>query len=258
MRMKRMMIFAKRNLTETLRDVLSYIFCLGFPVVMIIVMSLVNASIPKEANMTIFRIDNLLGGIIVFGQTFLMLFTALRISIDRGKSFMMRMYATPMKPIQFIGGYIVPALMLEVVQVLVAILSALVIGGITKTTLLIPGLLLVLVTSLPSGLFFIAIGLLFGSLFNENAAPGLCSIIISLGSFLGCVWFDAEQTGGVLLKISKCLPFYYCTKSIRKTIAMEIGQSEFAFSLLVTVGSAAAVVFLASLAFRKKMRADLA
>lgn len=256
--MKKMIIFAKRNLTETLRDVLSYIFCLGLPMVMIVVMSLVNAGIPKEAGMTIFRIDNLLGGILVFGQTFLMLFTALRVAMDRGKSFIIRMYATPMKSISFIGGYILPALILEVAQVLISILTAVVIGWITKTPLSVPGLLAVLVTSLPSGLFFIAVGLLFGSLFNENAAPGLCSVIISLGSFLGCVWFDAEQTGGVMLKICKCLPFYYCTKGIRKTIAMEINSGEFGISMAVTVGSAALAVFLASLAFQKKMRADLA
>ena len=50
----------------------------------------------------------------------------------------------------------------------------------------------------------------FGSLFNDKAAPGVSSIIISLGSFLGGIWFDADATGGTMLDICKALPFYYC------------------------------------------------
>lgn len=108
--MNKTLIFAKRNLTETLRDTLSYIFCLGFPIVMLIIMTLVNESIPAEADMTIFRIDNLTGGIIIFGQTFVMLFTTLNVSKDRTGSFMIRMFATPMKSADFVVGYILPML----------------------------------------------------------------------------------------------------------------------------------------------------
>ena len=57
--MHKIKAFAIRNSKEILRDPLSYIFCLGFPLVMLVVMTLVNESIPAEAGMTIFRIDNL-------------------------------------------------------------------------------------------------------------------------------------------------------------------------------------------------------
>ena len=67
--------FAKRNIKEVLRDPLSYIFCLGFPIIMLIIMTFVNNSIPKEANMKIFNIEYLAPGIAVFGLTFIMLFT---------------------------------------------------------------------------------------------------------------------------------------------------------------------------------------
>ena len=68
---------------------------------------------------------------------------------------------------------------------------------------LLGGLLLSLPAALPSAVLFASLGLMFGTLFNEKAAPGLCSIIISLGSFLGSVWFDAEATGGVLLELTQ-------------------------------------------------------
>ena len=35
-------VFAKRTIKEILRDPLSYIFCLGFPLVMLIIMSIVD------------------------------------------------------------------------------------------------------------------------------------------------------------------------------------------------------------------------
>ena len=77
--MNRVLAFSGRNLKELLRDPLSYIFCLGFPLVMLVIMSIVNQSIPPEAGMTIFNIENLAGGIAMFGQSFIMLFTSLSV-----------------------------------------------------------------------------------------------------------------------------------------------------------------------------------
>ena len=44
----RAMTFASRNIKEILRDPLSYIFCLGLPIVMLIVMTIVDSSIPAS------------------------------------------------------------------------------------------------------------------------------------------------------------------------------------------------------------------
>ena len=249
--------FAKRNLTETLRDTLSYIFCLGFPIIMLIIMTLVNKSIPAEAEMTIFRIDNLAGGIIIFGQTFLMLFTAITVAKDRSGSFLIRMFATPMNAGDFIVGYILPMLLLSVCQALISFAAAFIISLIDDFSLNVFALLTATVTSIPSALFFISIGLLFGSLFNDKAAPGLCSIIISLGSFLGCIWFDAESTGGIMLRICKCLPFMYCTKSVRSAIALDFSADSFIFPLLIVSASALVIALLSALAFKSRMKADL-
>ena len=93
--MSKTIAFSGRNFKELVRDPLSYIFCLGFPLVMLVVMTLVNDSIPKETNMTIFRIDNLAGGIAVFGLTFVMLFVCLTVAKDRSGAFLMRLYSTP-------------------------------------------------------------------------------------------------------------------------------------------------------------------
>ncbi len=256
--MNRTLNFAKRNLTEISRDTLSYIFCIAFPIVMLMVMTLVNESIPKEAGMTIFRIDNLSGGIIVFGQTFVMLFTALTIAKDRSGSFLIRLFATPMKSSNFTNGYIIPMVIVAVAQAIISLVAALIISFIVGVKLKLPGLLLALAAMIPSAFMFIAIGLIFGTLFNEKAAPGLCSIIISLGSFLGGIWFDAEGAGGAIYKICKCLPFLYCTKTVRAAIHLDTSWTGFFLPLIIVTVSAILLSLVSIFCFRLKMKADLA
>lgn len=256
--MNRALNFSKRNLLEISRDTLSYIFCIAFPIVMLIVMTLVNSSIPKEAGMTIFRIDNLMGGIIIFGQTFVMLFTAITIAKDRSGSFLIRLFATPMKSSDFTYGYILPMILIAVVQALISSVAALIISLIVGVKLEISGILLTLAAMLPSAFMFVAFGLIFGTLFNEKAAPGVCSIIISLGSFVGGIWFDAEGAGGVLYKICRCLPFIYCTKTVRSAIKLDISWESFWLPLIIVSASAAVLSGLGILCFKKRMKADLA
>ncbi|MBR5420106.1 MAG: ABC transporter permease [Lachnospiraceae bacterium] len=254
--MKRTMEFAKRNLIELSRDVLSYIFCVAFPIVMLIVMSVVNESIPPQAGMTTFRIDNLSAGIIIFGHAFVMLFTAILVSTDKSTSFLMRLYSSPMKSSDFTNGYIIPMLLIALLQALSTIVASVVIAGISGYELKLPGLLLMLLTSLPSALMFISIGMIFGTLFNEKAAPGMCSVIISVGSFLGGIFFDAEGVGGVIYRICRCLPFIYCTKLSRSSVKLEFGKESFILPLVVVSAVAVVLMFLATSVFKSRMNAD--
>lgn len=251
----RTLAFASRNLKEIVRDPLSYVFCLGFPLVMLVVMTLVNDGIPAEANMTIFRIDNLAGGIAVFGLTFVMLFVCLSVSKDRSGAFLMRLYATPMRSGNFIAGYLLPSLLLALIQIMITFAASLVVSLIKGIDLNIVGLLLSSAALLPTVVMFISLGLLFGTLFSEKAAPGLCSVVISFASFLGGIWFDVDSTSGVLKKICGVLPFVHSVKTARLTAALDF--SELPAHLLITSAYALAATVLAIVVFRSKMKADL-
>jgi len=253
--MKNTMVFAKRNLLEVFRDPLSWIFCIAFPIVMLVIMSIVNSAIPKEG-MTLFRIDNLAGGIAIFGQMFVMLFTAIAVAKDRSGAFLTRLYSSPMKSSNFVFGYILPMLLTAVIQVIVSLIAAVVISFISDYSLSIGGLLFTVVAVVPSALMFSAIGFLFGALFNEKAAPGICSIIISLGAMVGGIWFDVEGVGGFMYKIGRCLPFLYATKLARAAITLDFGVKEFLIPLGVVVFAAIVLTVLASIVFNSKMRAD--
>ena len=255
--MKRAFAFTGRNIRELLRDPLGYIFCLGFPLIMLIIMTIVDRSIPPKANMTVFHIENLAPGVAVFGQMFIMLFTALNVSTDRSGTFLMRLYATPMTASDLTAGYIIPMVIISMVQAAITFTVAFIISVIVGSGLNIGGIFICMITLIPSALMFIGFGLIFGVLFNEKSAPGLCSIIISLGSFFGGIWFDAQGTGGVMLKISKCTPFFYCTKSARAAMALDFGADSFMIPLAIVVLCAVVLMSLSCFAFSKKMRTDL-
>ncbi|MBR3141823.1 MAG: hypothetical protein IKF09_01595, partial [Clostridiales bacterium] len=105
-------------------------------------------------------------------------------------------------------------------------------------------------------LMFSSIGFLFGTFFNDKAAPGICSIIISLGAMLGGIWFDVEGVGGFMYKLGRCLPFLYATKLARSAIDLEFGVKEFLLPLGVVVFAAFILTLIASIVFKGRMRAD--
>lgn len=245
-------VFASRNFKELVRDPLSWIFCLGFPIVMLIVMTLINKSIPPEAGMTLFRLESLAPGIAIFGLTFIMLFACLLISGDRGGAFLLRIFTSPMKSSEYILGYIIPLIVLAVGQFFITIIASLIMSLISGTGLSIPNMLFAVVTSVPSMIMFIGFGILFGTLFNKNAAPGLSSIIICLSGMMGGIWMDIDTMGGTLKDICAALPFYHSVKAARLAFSGDFSSSLSEAGIILIW--AAVVIAAAIIVFKKKMR----
>lgn len=212
-------IFAKRNFTEILRDPISYIFGAGFPIVMLIIMSIINGSIPEEAGVTIYNIENLSCGIAVFSLTFNMLCAALLVSKDRTGAFLQRLYSSPMRPADFIAGYALPLFAVAIIQIAVTFLSSGVIALITGETLSFGGVMLAILCLLPAAVTFVSLGIAFGFLLNEKAAPPACSILISAAGLLGGVWFDCKSVGGWFELFCRILPFLNATDAPRAALS---------------------------------------
>lgn len=250
----RTVVFSGRNLKELLRDPLSYIFCLGFPIIMLLIMTVVNKSIPPEAGMTVFRIDNLSGGIAVFGLSFVMLFAALLLSQDRTGAFLTRLYASPMKAWEFIGGYYLPIILLSVIQSVINFAASFVIAAVEDVEMNVGRVLLALLSLIPTAVMFIGFGLLFGSLFNSNAAPGLCSIIISAAGMLGGIWMDVESIGGGLRDVCLALPFYHSVRAVRSIMAGS--TAHLGTDMLVVMAYTLGAIILSVIVFRRNMVRD--
>ncbi|MBQ9080101.1 MAG: ABC transporter permease [Clostridia bacterium] len=253
--MKRAFVFAGRNIKELLRDPLSYIFCLGFPVVMLVIMTAINSIIPAGA-MDIFNIDKLAPGIAVFALSFVMLFAALSVSKDRSGAFLARLFSSPMRAADFILGYMLPLLAVALGQFAVTYICAAVIGAADGVTLPLGGVLLSCLTLIPTALFFVSAGLLFGTLLSDKAAPPCSSIIISLCGIMGGIWFDlgAIPRGNALAVICRIFPFSHATDAARSAISGDL--SDMWVHLAVTIAWAILSCAAAVLVFRMRMKSD--
>ena len=120
----RMMTFAKRCAKEILRDPINLGFGLGFPLVLLLLLSAMQANIPVN----LFEINTLTPGITVFGLSFMTLFSATLIAKDRESALLQRLYTTPLTGLDFILGYMLPILPIALVQTVICYIFAIPLG----------------------------------------------------------------------------------------------------------------------------------
>ena len=191
----RIILFTKRNIKEILRDPINLFFGLGFPLILLVLLSVINASIP-QANNPMFSIENLAPGLAMFGTAFMALFTGMLVSKDRASSFLMRLFASPMTSFDFILGYTLPMLVMSLEQAAITLLDYCVVGLELTVNLL----LAILVTMLTS-LLFVGFGLLFGSLLNDKAVGGICgALLTNVAGWLSGVFIPIDLIGGAFKK----------------------------------------------------------
>lgn len=162
-----------------------------------------------------------------------------------------------MKSADFVYRYILPMLIISILHIFISFSASFIISLINDIYINLSGLLMTLITIIPSAIMFISLKLLFSTVFSEKSAPGLCSVIISLDSFLSGIWFNAESTTGVILKICKLLPFHYYTKTARSSSSLSFRLDEFILPLIIITILGTAISVISSIVFKSKMRADL-
>lgn len=201
----RMLPFARRCAKEILRDPLNLAFGLGFPLVLLLLLSALQANIPVE----LFEIDTLTPGITVFGLSFMSLFSATLIAKDRETAFLQRLYTTPLTGLDFILGYMLPILPIALGQAAACYLFAIPLG-LTVSVNIVYAILGVL----PMAIFNISLGLLCGSVFGVKQVGGICgALLTNLSAWLSGVWFDLKLVGGFFEKAANALPFFHATEA---------------------------------------------
>ena len=240
----RMLTFAGRNTKEILRDPVALGFSLGFPLVLIFLLSAIQANVPVP----LFEIEHLTPGISVFGLSFMTLFSATLIAKDRSSSFLRRLYTTPMTAADFILGYTLPILPIAVAQSVICYIVAVVLG--LEVTV---GILYAVLGVLPVSLFYIALGLLCGSVLTDKQVGGICGALLTNGSaWLSGVWFDLALVGGTFKKIAYALPFVHAVDMERALLAGDFGG--IFPHLWWVLGYAIVLLVLAVLLFLRQMK----
>ncbi len=240
----RILTFSRRCSKEILRDPLNLCFGLGFPIILIGLLSAIQANIPTP----MFVLSHLTPGITVFGLSFMTLFSAFLVSKDRESAFLQRLYTAPMKSSDFIFGYILPLLPMAIAQCIVCYTFSFVIGlrfGI--------GILYALIFVIPVALFYISLGLIFGSILNSKQVGGICgALLTNLSAWISGIWFDISLVGGVFEKIAEFLPFIHAVELERAAFSGEL--SGIFPHLWWVLGYAAVSLFGAVLLFLRQMK----
>ena len=240
----KMLTFAGRNAKEIIRDPLTLIFGLGFPLVLILLLSAIQANIPVP----LFEIEHLTPGITVFGLSFMSLFSATLISKDRNSSLLQRLYTTPLTPVGFILGYTLPIIPFAVAQSIVCYIVAIFLGLEIKVNILLAILFII-----PMSILFIALGLLFGSILNDKQVGGVCgALLTNLSAWLSGTWFDLDLVGGAFKKIAYSLPFVHAVEAERAILAGNF--SEILPHFIWVAGYAVAILIAAVLLFLRQMK----
>lgn len=242
--MRRMLTLAGRNTKEILRDPLNLCFGLGFPLVLILLLSAIQANVP----VSLFEIQHLTPGITVFGLAFMSLFSATLIAKDRGSSLLQRLYTTPLTATDFILGYTLPILPIAVAQSIVCYAVAILLGMDVTLRILLAILLIV-----PVSFLYISIGLLCGSVLTDKQVGGICgALLTNLSAWLSGTWFDLELVGGAFRRIAYALPFVHAVEMERAVLAGS--YADIFPHLLWVLGYALATLLLAVWLFLRQMK----
>ena len=206
--------FAERCAKEILRDPINLGFGLGFPLVLLWLLSALQSNIPVD----LFVIDTLTPGITVFGLSFMTLFSATLIAKDRESALLQRLYTTPLTGMDCIFGYMLPLLPMALCQTLLCYVAAIPLGLTPRIHILYA-----LIGILPMAIFNVALGLLCGSVLGVKQVGGLCgALLTNLSAWLSGVWFDLSLMGGWFRRLAALLPFMHAVEMEKALLNGEI------------------------------------
>ena len=198
------MVLSSRTAKEILRDPINLFFGLGFPLVLIFLLSTIQKNIP----VSLFEVHKLTPGITVFGLSFMSLFASVIVSKDRESSLLSRLYTTPLRSMDFILGYMLPLIPISILQSLICYIASIPFG--LKLSL---GVVWALGGNILVSLFFISLGVLCGSVMTSKQVGGICgALLTNLSAWLSGIWFDISLVGGALKKVADVLPFIHAVE----------------------------------------------
>lgn len=236
--------FAKRNFKEIIRDPLSIIFSVVLPLFLLWIFQ--QFKIPSEN----YKLQNFTPGIIVFGFSFITLFTATLVSKDRTTSLLVRLGISPMTPIEYIGGYMLSIIPMLIIQIILFFILAVVLGlkFTVYTVLAVP-------VSIMVSVLFIALGIIIGSFASEKASSGVASVIVQLVCFTSGMYFPKEAVGKGFAKLCEYLPFE-ASLNIIKGVMNNKPEIITARNIAVFLVYTLLAMAVAAVIFKRKMLSD--
>ncbi len=240
----RMLNFAKRNFKELIRDPLSLVFEIVLPIFLLFIFQQIK--IPNET----YKLENFTPSIILFGFSFIALFTSTLVAKDRGSSLLIRLGTSPMKPKDYILGYTLSLIPIIMIQDVLFFIVAIILGLNISINILYTILISIIVSIL-----FIFLGILIGSLVSEKASGGVGSIIVQLVCFTSGMYFSKDLVGKVFARICEILPFESCLNIIKGVLNSNMNIISIR-NIIVFLIYTVTVLIITIIVFKKKMVSD--
>ena len=236
----RMINFARRNFKELIRDPLSLVFEIALPIFLLFIFQQIK--IPGDT----YKLENFTPGIIIFGFSFITLFTSTLVAKDRGSSLLIRLGTSPMKSSDYILGYILSLIPIIIIQDSLFFIVACLLGLNTSINII-----LTIIASIFVSILFIAFGILIGSLVSEKASGGVGSIIVQLVCFTSGMYFSKDLIGNGFAKL--------CDESALKIIKGVLNNNYDILStrnIILFVAYTIIILILSIIVFKRKMIGD--
>lgn len=235
--------FSVRNTKEIIRDKINLFFGIGFPIIIMLLLTFIQSHMPVE----VFSISSLTPGIAVFGLSFISLFSVVLVASDRGSSFLVRLFSSPMKPYEYILGYIIPLIVMSLLQCVICYATAIILGLEISARIL-----LAIIVLFPAIIFFICFGVLMGSILNERQAGGVCgALLTNLTAWLSGTWFSLDLLGSTVKNIAYIFPFANAVDAGRAALSGNF--SDITKPLIIVCIHTILMMGLSIYTFRKKM-----
>jgi len=240
----RMLNFAKRNFKEIARDPLSLIFAVILPLFLLFIFQ--QFDIPNES----YNLVNFTPGIVIFGFSFITLFTAMLISKDRTTSLLIRLGISPMKPADYILGYMLSIIPIILIQNILFFILAICLGLSFSISII-----WAILVSIVIAILFIGIGIIIGSISSEKASSGISSIIVQLVCFTSGMYFPKEVLGKGFGKICEYLPFESCLTILKGIMNNDLKSIEVR-NIIIFLVYTISILVVSVMIFQKKMVSD--
>lgn len=240
----RILNFAKRNFNEIIRDPLSIIFAIILPLFLLFIFQQIK--IPNDT----YNLENFTPGIMIFSFSFITLFSSTLIAKDRQTSLLIRLGVSPMKPIEYILGYMLSFLPIILLQGILLFGLAIILGFPISMNII-----WTILVSEVIAVLFLGIGILIGSLVSDKAASGISSIIVQLVCFTSGIYFPKELLGNVYSKICEILPFDSALVIIKGILNNNLETIKLQ-NIIVFCTYTVIFIILSAIIFKRKMISD--
>jgi ABC-2 type transport system permease protein len=197
-------------------------------------------------------IDFLLPGIVAMSIMQMSVFSVAFVFVQaKEKGILKRLFATPMKPSQFLTANVITRLIVSVVQA--AILIA--VGVLLLNAHVLGSYLLVLLIIILGVLMFLGLGFIISGIAKTfDSVPVFANLVVFPMLFLGGVFFPIDNMPNWLQNIAKFLPLTFFSNALREVMTKDAGLGAIKNDIFAMIIWSALLLAIATFVFRFQER----